>query len=63
MFRLTYGSLLSIVLGVRCTDVFTHKSLRNKGDLSVVAMVELLEPSDSKKLDVWWGKRRQKTKA
>jgi len=52
MFRLTYGSLLSIVLGVRCTDVFTHKSLRNKGDLSVAAMVELLEPSDSRKLDV-----------
>jgi len=37
---------------VRRTEVFTHKSLRKKRDLSDVAMVGRLEPSDSKKLDV-----------
>jgi len=52
MFCLTSGSFLSIVLRVRCINVFTHKSLRNKVDLSIVAMVELLELSDSRKLDV-----------
>jgi len=36
MFGLNSGSLLSIVLDVRCTDVFTHKSLKNKGDFSLL---------------------------
>jgi len=62
MFRLTFCSLLSIVLGVRCNDILTHKCLRNKGDLFVAAMAGLLKPSDSRKVDVWWGKRWRKTK-
>ena len=41
----------SIVPGVRCIDVFTHNSLRNKGD-SLVAIVGHIEPFISRKLDV-----------
>ena len=37
--------------------------MRNKRNLFVAAMAKRLEPSDSRKLDVWWGKRWQKIKA
>jgi len=40
LFRL----VVSIVPDVRCIDVFTHNSLRNKGD-SLVAIVGHIEPS------------------
>ena len=47
LFRL----VTSIVSGVRCIDVFTHNSLRNKGD-SLAATAVHIEPSISRKLDV-----------
>jgi len=47
LFRL----VASIVLGVRCINVFTNNSLRNKGD-SLAAIAGHLEPSISRKLDV-----------
>ena len=40
LFRL----VASIVPGVRCINVFTHNSLRNKGD-SLAAIVGHIEPS------------------
>jgi len=42
---------VSIVPNVRCIDIFTHNSLRNKGD-SLVAIVGHVEQSISRKLDV-----------
>ena len=47
LFRLVTG----IVPDVRCIDVFTHNSLRNKGD-SLAVIVGHIEPSISRKLDV-----------
>jgi len=47
LFRL----VASIMPDVRCIDVFTHNSLRNKGD-SLTAIVGHVEPSISRKLDV-----------
>jgi len=47
LFRL----VASIVSGVRCIDVFTHKSLRNEGDI-LIAIVGHIKPFDSRKLDV-----------
>jgi len=40
LFRL----VASIVLDVRCINIFTHNSLRNKGD-SLAAIVGHIEPS------------------
>jgi len=51
MFRLNFDSLLSIVSSVRCIEVVTHKSLRNKGDRSGAAIAERLESFGSRKLD------------
>jgi len=50
LFRL----VTSIVPSVRCIDVFTHNSLRNKGD-SLAAIVGHIKLSISRKLDVVLG--------
>ena len=48
--------IASIVPGVQCINLFSHNSLRNKGD-SLAAIVGHIEPYISRKLDVVVGKR------
>lgn len=57
MFRLNFNSLLSIVLGVRFTEVVTCKSLRSIGDRSDAVRAGRLEPFDYTKLDHVVGNR------
>ena len=55
MFHLI-SACCSIVPDVRCIDVFTHNSLRNKGD-SLAVIVGHIEQSIFRKLDVVVGCR------